>query len=1564
MPQYIDIDENGDYVDEPPPRRTRYESLLIGRAGTATATSQRNQERVAALPPLERYREMGGNIDELRGSVKLANVLDKKRPLSQSILDQFDDQEREQIFTAAGRSPEDARSLSSYFREARRQPSMPGNSFLATIGGLSDINTRLAEGLTGTDIAKEKIAESDWNIWAKRFASGGLDLANPVYLAEGGVNPAKAYVSTLRIGGKATAGIYKAGAQGLNALAPGEAGFVRPDIFTRPFRDALESTAQGIEDARQTLNLGKAEVEHLQVARQALNEVIQSHGIASPQANMVREAIQAASLYTDEAKALAKEIIAIPKVEAVRSLGPSLAKEKVLEKLDESLVQLGGPTDFTGNYKGAMDDFFTNSINFSAKSEAATRSLRDSITGARNALRQLQQEGASGAIQDAVRADLVRLQGYADDALTFAPTPPDVPRRFFQEGAREAAGEGAKIQPIPPRTIREGVFAGITENEGIALQEAIQNFGENSGQVSKVWAGIRAAREAQKFSPAVESVIEQYSKIGGGEGLVRSAMADAMEPAIRTGRLRQTWNYIYQVASPAVRRNPDVQTSYVAANNLAQTQRLNIRIVSEGVKSMMEQAFGKPAVIGDTAAMKPYYVGHALEAGSVKQQLIGTLRHVFEFPDEYQLNLMQKRAVDTWNNIHKADLELTKALGVDIGEIQGAYVHHAYRDTKAYRALAKGLPKLGTRGKGAFAKERELGTLEAQLEYAVGKGLEIETDMVALLQKRFGEAARLRSGRVFLDSLEAKVSSWAGKGEAGLAEFPKFGKVYKLPSDAAGEVEALFANPQLEGITQGTLSAANLFKGVLLGVDVFAGRQGLLAFVGNPLGALKAPVAAYQMAMAPEGYLTWLTRNAPGLQYAERAGLRLSVTPLDTAGFKLAGENGFLADKIPIIKQLNKAQFERIQPRLKYDNFTMNLSMLKNVRDGKGLFNKLVKETPVFNKVFDEIGGGISKMTDDELAKKAAEMTNNWLGGIDWALVGRGNLDPLRQLLFLTEGWTRAQIGTVLNAPRLSPQGILARRLLAQEVAIGLGVTTAVATIMGWRPPSMNPNSQDFGILVTPFGKLNIFPQAALFRTTAQVLAGKPEEFGGESGAFGGRADAIRNYAEGRGGQFPRYLWDVSSGKDIYGRDVGTPWQHALRAFAPIIGGTLYDSFEEERGPGETAFVAAGQVTGFNTRPLSEQDRLNAWLKQNPVDARGQRVDPNSPDRVRQWYGEDGIEPGTRGDLKQQVGVKQITEPNGRPTTSEKIEVKDRAAQEEQAKRDRLLETGGVPSDEWRDYIRTESIKSATRRETLEILERVKYGKAKSEDERALAGYYAISDEFAAGQAKTGIFDKVGYNDAVDYYLANLDKTTADYVLRNLHPNATPAVKEYYQLRRTLAVANYWDSSEFAKRLDWYSRLPQEAQSVYADFVQYRKENGNTRGFEDKYILDNPKTGVASLEKIKDADRRIETARTDWLKVNPDIDAQLVRFYGNNPVTPLGQAAKVRTLPPERQLEVLVDTNGNILKPEVRAQIIRVAKARQQQGQSLLEALASDTTTNTTGKFLADQARLILAARR
>lgn len=693
----------------------------------------------------------------------------------------------------------------------------------------------------------------------------------------------------------------------------------------------------------------------------------------------------------------------------------------------------------------------------------------------------------------------------------------------------------------------------------------------------------------EALRPEVERSVRQLTALEDDRNLLRRSLSDPPRigrPTTRVGRIFSIPRSFFQ---PSLRTNPDVYDPFFAASTYAEAQDFMITKRFYTLRLALEEGFGSKAVT--TGRISPALYKGPVPTMPGEQAMVGTLVDALEQPHLYNLSPKARRAAQVWDELMRTERQFSAETGIRIGEWEQQWVGHYFRDPVAARQT---IGRVGRAGRPPSTRARKLPTLREFAEVAGKIGLEVETDPLVIAARRLQGTAALRTERRFIQDVASRLGKRIQSGKSappGYAfydptRFP--GLVF--PRDTMREIQRLFLGPGTEASDVAIGQAVDLGRSILLNLDASGvGKlQGFLYFSQDPLGYLRTLGQAAGTMMTREGMALHMLENAA--EYAAMSERGLSMRGLSTIDLPQATLFGrkTLIEKVPGLAQINELQFGRFIPFGKANLAMTNYRVLQSIRDGKGFLPRLTENLPVVRTALKKLAG-VEGKTNAELLAAATDATDNWLGGINWARLGT-RPTVLRRLLFLTEGWLRAQSGAIINAFKIAdPRGIIARRMLMRELMTGAALTTAVSLAWGRKMPNLTePRAPDWFDIQTPWGAVSWLPHKPIIRTIVVGIAGSRDD----PKDMQARLNALRRFGETRTGQIPGLMMDLAEGRDYLGRDIDNKARYFAEGLLPIIGQEILQLGREPVSISEMAQRAAVEFGGASARPTSPYQHL------------------------------------------------------------------------------------------------------------------------------------------------------------------------------------------------------------------------------------------------------------------------------------------------------------------------------------------------------------------------------------
>lgn len=364
-----------------------------------------------------------------------------------------------------------------------------------------------------------------------------------------------------------------------------------------------------------------------------------------------------------------------------------------------------------------------------------------------------------------------------------------------------------------------------------------------------------------------------------------------------------------------------------------------------------------------------------------------------------------------------------------------------------------------------------------------------------------------------------------------------------------------------EGIESAVGGALDTMRGFLLSADLspLGLVQGMRSFAADPVAYFGAIGEGANWMATRHGKRLWAISNLPNIQYWTSHGLTLG-NPLDLRPDMLEkiGKIGGYHTPISLIGAFNREMMDTIQvAKIRLAN-TMQTSMLL-AKDSPDIFG-LLKSLPFVGKAVKDIKPGLADATHEDIAQAVAGGLNNAIGPINFSAVNARNVASFFEKFFvLTPSWTRGSIGMITNAAHAGPQGIVARWLLMNQLAVGALLASKISMSLSGQMPSFDPRSPEFLQVKAPWGRFSLLPNMRVYRLPAQLLAGNPDDFD----SLRNRFSDFFNFAEGRSGQIPRIAVDLASGEDFLGRKIDDNVQYLIKEMLPVMGQEVWETQAE-----------------------------------------------------------------------------------------------------------------------------------------------------------------------------------------------------------------------------------------------------------------------------------------------------------------------------------------------------------------------------------------------------------------
>jgi hypothetical protein len=498
-----------------------------------------------------------------------------------------------------------------------------------------------------------------------------------------------------------------------------------------------------------------------------------------------------------------------------------------------------------------------------------------------------------------------------------------------------------------------------------------------------------------------------------------------------------------------------------------------------------------------------------------------------------------------------------------------------------------------------------LGALNKEANRVAGRALSSQERM----QSTLGRLVRTKSEIAVLKSqvrnlaanfkMRQRAAPPPGWVEVGQGK--NLGRRYAVPQDVAFEMRLVQEPHPIGDVTAAAKKGLDTLRTVLLSADgSFLSQQGYALGITNPTKFLGDFAHSVNVSMTEEGFNMFVAANLESFTQYAQAGGTLYTRATDVV--KGAASKA-LAEKLPLIHQLNAFGYDRLLPIHKMRQFQTLVQMLENVQNDKTLLQQVFSVTPFVGPKANEMlrkFAGVENKSHAQLMEAAADTVNNIGGGINYAKLG-AHPTFLSQSIFLTEGWLRANVGRIVSTAKVGdPAGVLARRWMLQNLLISAALSTAFSLAASGRLPNYDPLAPDFLDIQAgdpdslEGGSIPFLPGKTYIRAIFQGIAGVPWDT--EDGEVEQRVGSLFRFGAGRTGQLPRLGVDLITGKDYFGRHIDNQLLHAGRSLLPVSIQNTVEALQEGQNMRQTAITSAVGAFGLN------------WVPRNPYDARDASV--------------------------------------------------------------------------------------------------------------------------------------------------------------------------------------------------------------------------------------------------------------------------------------------------------------------------------------------------------------------
>jgi len=455
---------------------------------------------------------------------------------------------------------------------------------------------------------------------------------------------------------------------------------------------------------------------------------------------------------------------------------------------------------------------------------------------------------------------------------------------------------------------------------------------------------------------------------------------------------------------------------------------------------------------------------------------------------------------------------------------------------------------------------------------------------------------------------------------------------------------------------------------------------------------------------------------------------------------------------------------------------------------------------------------------------------------------------------------------TALFAPRFfrSQLGLLADAVTKHDISnagaaramglflLGGGMLTYALNEALGNETDFDPSSSNFMRVRVGGSDVSIF---GTWDTLARAVAKSSD----------GSEDGFEYLARVKASPAIRTLWDVFEGETLGGETLDSGSPRALiesagkiaAGMGPISGTTLLKEPPDLSNPASLG-VAATQLFGVKSTPMSPSEEMTVKresLAQREYKTNWDSLEPHQKDKLRK---ENNLEVESTTELSKAF--------DARSNISERFTA-------QQQRIDSRLPIG----EQWieaRRALRREQVGAYAQwaEEHPEALAKIRHSNPKNMNDAALQKQYAIFD-----QASQEDWSPDELSDTLQKFEESLSPDQLSYIERNTGLRDTPREKEYKAAQKILRP--YWEISDQV----WDRLAPRLGDTLGAsnlqDYTIALINKLKAEGVPDRIIARR----VQSNPVLREIDRATTTLRTRLRKQRPEIDAELVKWYGRKP---------------------------------------------------------------------------------
>jgi len=649
--------------------------------------------------------------------------------------------------------------------------------------------------------------------------------------------------------------------------------------------------------------------------------------------------------------------------------------------------------------------------------------------------------------------------------------------------------------------------------------------------VFAVLTGQMTTEQEQAFNYATASANREARARHFGAGYMRIQEAAAegatMQQKVR-GVVERALTPINYIRNANVLKHPLLSTETLAMGRRAEIGSLDAEMTAGALRNMGEKA----GVLKSQDEWAALYRGPAAKTPE-QERLIGFIDDVVERHKLYEMTPEQHRFFEEVQKFNDARIASAKTRGLKIGEVEEAYTHHRYAE-RPRAAVAQGI---GARQPGAkeriyesywVAADTEIGRLETAAARWQKQADALRAEAAGMKSKAKANAkiarAEVLEGKVArLDKRIDKLAKYGGETPGmtpqllpedratpqanifqlgrqveqaqlnkALAEQPFIRKIMAMgkvgrtpprgwrfttvsqlqgrafPDDIAKLIEDTLTPEGLGPLGKALMVVPDAAKALMASLDgsPVVGIQGVRRLAENPALGLRDIGKGAQLAFSDAAYRDHLVANLATYRDAAADGVNLFRHFRVTTEAAQKSALAYIPKLGKYLDFLDERMFGRSTAYYKAMSYNENKAILEAALTDDNLLAGLRK--PIQSQLLaGKTPGGI-----------AAQLSNNWYGGLEQALRGQARwYQGVERIFLFAPDWLRSNVGMIGTAATkpLTPAG--ARSLLYELQMLALAGAAAEAGTRAFTGQGANltdPGRSDWLMLKTGKGSINL----------------------------------------------------------------------------------------------------------------------------------------------------------------------------------------------------------------------------------------------------------------------------------------------------------------------------------------------------------------------------------------------------------------------------------------------------------------------------------------------------------